>query len=216
MKYLRKFFESITKEDILDNFSFINDKLGQPSMSSSKFGNSFKWRLRWDLRMDVSELQDAKNLITKLKDITEDIDDVIAASERLGDYNFNMSLSNELVIEIVPKDTGDNTFEFIKKYDSRCLYVYINEVERFFNSYGVRVTKTDADSSHNEISETNELDIYLSHSNNEAINRFKLLFDEEFQQKSEDIDREYYVHGGSTIITITPQEEKAYVDIAYK
>jgi hypothetical protein len=215
MKHLKKFNESVSKEDILDNFSFINDKLGQPSISSSKFANSLKWRLRWDLQIDITVLQDAKELIAKLKDITEDIDDVISASDRLGDYNFNMSLGNELVVEIVPKDTGDDTFEFIDKYHFRALYLYKNEIERFFNSYGIRVTKMDLDSNFNEITETNELEIYLSHFNNEANNRFQQLLYNELSQKSEDIDREYEIYSSGNIITIRPEEEKAFVELSY-
>ena len=217
MKFLKKFNESqINKEDILDNFAYLNDKLGEPRISSSEFANSKKWRLCWNLRIDISILQDAKTLIEKLKSITEEVDDIISASERFSDYNFNMSLTDELIIEIVPKDTGVDSYEFIKGYEFRTLLIYKNEIERFFNSYGVRVTKMDLDSSYNEITETNDLDIYLSHVNHEANNRFRELFSQELEQKADSIDREYYVaSGSSTIISITPNEEKAVIDLVY-
>ena len=70
-----------------------------------------------------------------------------------------MSLTNSLRIELVPKDTGDNTFNFIKGYESRQLYVRINEVERFFNSRGLRVVKWDNESSYDEANQTNKLEI---------------------------------------------------------
>ena len=47
------------------------------------------------------------------KEIVEEIDDVLSAADRLENYNINMSLTNSLRIELVPKDTGDNTFKFI-------------------------------------------------------------------------------------------------------
>jgi hypothetical protein len=135
MKHLRKFNESFEdeKRDILDNFEFISDKLGEPDCYSSKYGDSKKWSISWNINLDLSVLQEAHQLIEKLKDIVEDIDDVLAASDRLETYNINMSLTDKLKIELVPKDTGDNTFKFIKGYESRSLYVRINEFERFFN-----------------------------------------------------------------------------------
>ena len=41
MKHLRRFFESveISKEDILENFLYITDKLGEPNVYSNKFGD---------------------------------------------------------------------------------------------------------------------------------------------------------------------------------
>lgn len=216
MKHLRKFNESIiTKEDILDNFAYLNDKLGEAHITTSKFGNSVKWKLVWSLGIDMSVLQDAKNLIQKIKEITEEVDEVISASERFSEYNFNMSLSDRLVIEIVPKDTGETNFKFISKYEYRSLYVYANEIERFFNSYGVRVTKMELDQSYNEITETNDLDIHLSHLNPDAVNRFKELFNQELQAMANEIDREYGVYGNGTIITINPNEEKAGVELTY-
>ena len=139
MKHLKKFNESVEdeKRDILDNFEFISDKFGEPDCYSSKYGDSKKWSISWNIKLDLSVLQEAHQLIKKLKDIVEDIDDVLAASDRLETYNINMSLTDNLKIELVPKDTGDNTFKFIKGYESRQLYVRINEVERFFNSSGL-------------------------------------------------------------------------------
>ena len=91
MKHLKKFFEAtdFTKEDILENFLFITDKLGEPEIFSSKFGTSLKWTIRWDIKLDLSVLQEASDLITKLKELTEDIDDVLAAADRIGEYNIN-------------------------------------------------------------------------------------------------------------------------------
>ena len=72
-----------------------------------------------------------------------------------------MSLTDKLKIELVPKDTGGNTFKFIKGYNGRSIYVIINEIERFFNSKGIRVVKWDNESSFDE-NKTNELEIFLN------------------------------------------------------
>ena len=212
MKHLKRFFEStdFSKEDILENFLFITDKLGDPEIYSSKFGNSSKWIIRWDLKIDLSVLQEASELISKLKELTEDIDDVLAAADRIGEYNINMSITDILILEMVPKDTGNNEFNFIKGYDSRILYVRKNEIERFFNSRGIRVVKWDNESSYNEYNQTNDLDIHLSKNDIEVTDDFKRLVNIELRRID---DREYECSGGGSVISICSLEEKAYVEM---
>jgi len=212
MKHLKRFFEStdFSKEDILENFLFITDKLGDPEIYSSKFGNSSKWIIRWDLKIDLSVLQEASELISKLKELTEDIDDVLTAADRIGEYNINMSITDLLILEMVPKDTGNNEFNFIKGYDSRILYVRKNEIERFFNSRGIRVVKWDNESSYNEYNQTNDLDIHLSKNDIEITDDFKRLVNIELRRID---DREYECSGGGSVISICSLEEKAYVEM---
>jgi hypothetical protein len=212
MKHLRKFNESseVDKRDILDNFDFISDKFGEPEIGSYNYGSSKKWVLSWNINLDLSVLQEAHQLIEKLKDIVEDIDDVLAASDRLETYNINMSLTDKLKIELVPKDSGDNTFNFIKGYEGRQLYVKINEVERFFNSRGIRVVKWDNESSYNEYNETNDLEIFLNKRDNVITSEFYRLIMAELNLIK---DREYQVRTQGDSVVIYPTEEKSYVEI---
>ena len=212
MKHLKNFNESVEdeKRDILDNFEFISDKFGEPDCYSSKYGDSKKWSTSWNIKLDLSVLQEAHQLIKKLKDIVEDIDDVLAASDRLEKFNINMSLTDKLKIELVPKDTGDNTFKFIKGYESRQLYVRINEVERFFNSRGLRVVKWDNESSYDEGNQTNDLEIVLNKRDNQIMAEFHDLVMAELNLID---DREYVVRTQGDSIVIYPNEEKSYVEI---
>jgi hypothetical protein len=215
MKHLKKFFESneTEKEDILENFISISDKFGEPEIYSTNFGSNKKWSLFWNINLNLSVLQESQQLIKKLKDITEDIDDVLEASSRLESYNINMSLTDKLKIELVPKDTGDNTFKFIKGYESRQLYVRINEVERFFNSRGLRVVKWDNESSFDEVNQTNKLEISLNKRDNNVNHEFYRLIMVELNL-IEDRDYQMYVNGND--IVIYPDEEKAYVEVTNK
>ena len=212
MKHLKRFNESKEDEklDILDNFAYITDKLGEPSIGSHSYGSGTKWNLSWDIKLDLSVLQEATQLIQKLKDITEEIDDVLSAADRLENYNINMSLTNSLRIELVPKDTGDNTFKFIKGYESRALYVRINEVERFFNSRGLRVVKWDNESSYDEVNQTNKLEISLNKMDNQITSEFYLLIMAELNL-IKDRDYQMYVNGNNVVIY--PDEEKAYIEV---
>ncbi len=218
MKHLKKFFESKDEEinDILDNLVYINDSFGNPDIDSYRIGNGKKYILKWNLGMDFSHLQDAKSMIQKLKLITENIEDVLAAEERLGNWNFSMSISDELRIELNPKDLGEEQYEFISKYEWRTLYVFKNEIERFFNSKGMRVTKWDLDSSFDEYSERNDLEIYLDKEDYLVTGEFTRLFEEELARKQNEIDREYEVSGSGDYITIRSIEEKSAIDLTRK
>lgn len=213
MKHLKKFNESSSedfKQDILDNFAYITDKFGEPNIGYHSYGKGTKWNLSWDIKLDLSVLQEANQLVQKLKDIVEDIDDVLSAGDRLEDYNINMSLTNNLRIELVPKDTGDNTFKFIKGYESRALYVRINEVERFFNSRGLRVVKWDNESSYDEGNKTNYLEIVLNKRDNQIMAEFHDLVMAELNLID---DREYVVRTQGDSVVIYPNEEKSYVEL---
>ena len=212
MKHLKRFNESKEDEklEILENFTYITDKFGQPGIGSHNYGKKTKWILSWNIRLNLSVLQEATQLIQKLKDIVEDIDDVISAADRLENYNINMSLTDELRIELIPKDTGDNTFKFIKGFEGRQLYVRMNEVERFFNSRGLRVIKWNNESSYNEYNETNDLEIVLN-KRDDLINAE--FYDLIMAELSLIDDREYQVRSEGNSIVIYPVEEKSYVEV---
>ena len=67
MKHLKRFNESKEDEklDILENFAYITDKFGQPDISSSNYGTGTKWNISWDIKLDLSVLQEATQLIQK-------------------------------------------------------------------------------------------------------------------------------------------------------
>ena len=210
MKHLKRFNES--KEDeklnILDNFTYITDKLGEPSVGYHSYGSGTKWNLSWDIKLNLSVLQEANQLIQKLKDIVEEIDDVLSAADRLENYNINMSLTNSLRIELVPKDTGDDSFNFIKRYESRALYVRINEVERFFNSRGLRVVKWDNESSFDEVNQTNKLEISLNKREDGVTAEFYNLVMAELNLIK---DKDYQMYVNCNDVLIYPDEENAFV-----
>lgn len=86
----------------------------------------------------------------------------------------------------------------------------MNEVERFFNSKGVRVVKWDNESSYSEFNQTNELEIFLSKIDNQINAEFYNLIMSELNLID---DREYQVRYQGTSIFIYPDEEKAYVEV---
>ena len=218
MKHLKKFLESSNQDlnDILENLAYICDAFGQPSIGTYRIGKGEKYTLTWSLGIDFSHLQDAKSMVQKLKLITENIEDVLAAEDRLGNWNFSMSISDRLRIELNPKDLGEEEYEFISKYEWRTLYVFKNEIERFFNSKGMRVTRWDLDGSFDEYNERNDLEIYLDKEDYLVTEEFTRLFEEELARKQNEIDREYEVYDGGDYVAIRSIEEKSAIDTTIK
>ncbi len=212
MKHLKKFFESFqetSKEEIMDSLLSINDELGEPNISQAKYGKLNKWRISWDLNLNLTYLQSLSDVSSKIKSLSEFIVDIESAASRLEDYDFNISLSDKLVIELTPKESGNQEFEFIKRYDARVLNIIKSEIERFFRSRGVNVLNWEEN--HDEGNETGDVLIALSDSNYSS--EFKELFTQELERKSEDIHREYMCHYSGNDILIYPTEEKAYVQL---
>ncbi len=212
MKHLKKIFEAsgITKEDILENFIYITDKFGEPTVTSSAYGNLVKWTISWNIQLNLSVLQEADKFISKLRDLVEDIDDVLAARDRLENYNINISLDNKLKLELLPKDTGGGDYKFISHYEWRTIYVRINEVERFLNSKGIRVLKyVETDDGWDQGS----LLIYFSKLDTDVIPEICRLINNELQQIE---DREYECEYHNDHLLIFPLGEKSYVGVTTK
>lgn len=218
MKFLRKFNESSSdiKEDILENFMSITDKFGEPRCISTNFGTSTKWTLEWTIQsLDFSMMQPIDDVISNLKRLTQDIDDIVDASSRLTHFDLNMSIGRKLIIELLPKSSGDSDFQFINGYGARTLSLDANDIERFFKSRGVTVSKFDIDSSYSEFNETNDLEIFLNIPNSSAREEFRDLFEAELEIKTRelDINRTFTVNLSTSKVRIQPNEEKTYIDL---
>lgn len=212
MKYLKKIFESfdeLSKDEILDNFLSINDELGEPTINTSKYGKLTKWRIVWRLDLNLSHLQPLEIVANRIKNIGELVVDIQSAASRFEDYEINISLSDKLIIEITPKESGDDKFEFIVGYQWRTLNINKSEIERFFRSRGVNILNWEE--TYDEAYEKGDVEIDFSPSDGNALMEFKRIFKQELKLKEEDIDREYLCDLSTNHIIIYSTEEKAYV-----
>jgi len=219
MKYLKKIFEDKTDDpvykDLLDCLVYINDKFGQPSIYSTKYGNSNVWNVRWEIKIDFSEFNDAETMISKLRDIVEDIDDVLATGEKLEDFIVDMAIvGTELKLRFTPKDTGDDNYKFIVGQEWREIKLNITEITRFFGKHGIKVIKVD-DTDYNEISEQSSVTIYLDKEDGVERDEFSQKFySEKTQMQSQgELDREFEMSIDRKKIEIYPTEEKTYIVI---
>jgi hypothetical protein len=220
MKHLRKFNESYvedTKRNIIDNFSFIIDTLGEPVITNKNWGDKHKWTIKFDLKMDISIMNNALDAINKLKSITEDIEDIISASERLSDYYFQMSIKNHLIIEMIPKVEKSENYNFIIGQNWREIQLDSSEIEKFFRSNDINlIKKWIDDDSYIEITETCASYFKFDKFDNTVFSEFIEKFNNEVNSKLDtgEIDREIVAeYNGSKTIQIFPTYEKTYVDL---
>ena len=219
MKYLKKIFEDKTDDpvykDLLDCLVYINDKFGQPSIYSTKYGNSNVWNVRWEIKMDFTEFNDAETMISKLRDLVEDIDDVLTTGDKLEDYTVDMALvGTELKLRFTPKDAGDDSYKFIVQQEWREIKLNITEITRFFNKNGIKVIKVD-DTDYNEISEQSSVTIYFDKADNVVFADFRQRFEREKKQMEDsgELDRPFEISFGGGNLYIYPEEEKTYIVI---
>jgi len=219
MKYLKKIFEDNQDDpvykDLLDHLVYINDKFGQPSIYSKKYGNSNVWNVRWEIKMDFTEFNDAETMISKLRDLVEDIDDVLTTGDKLEDYTVDMALvGTELKLRFTPKDAGDDNYKFIVGQEWREIKLNIIEITRFFNKNGIKVIKVD-DSDYNEITEQSSVTIHFDKSDNVVFGDFRQRFEREKKQMEDsgELDRPFEISLSHTSLHIYPEEEKTYIVI---
>jgi hypothetical protein len=214
MKHLRKFNESYvedTKSDIIENFSYIIDTLGEPVITNKNWGDKHKWIIKFDLQMDISIMNNALDVISKLKSITEDIEDIISASERLSDYYFQMSIKDYLIIEMIPKVEKSENYNFIIGQNWREIQLDSSEIEKFFRSNDINlIKKWIDDDNYIEISETCASYFKFDKFDNTIFAEFIQKFNNEFEEK--EIDRNIVAeYNGDKTIQIFPTDEKTYV-----
>lgn len=157
-------------------------------------------------------MNNALDVISKLKTITEDIEDVISASERLSDYYFQMSIKDNLIIEMIPKVVKNATYNFILGQNWREVQLNLVDIEKFFSSSGINlIKKWQDDDNYVEVSETCASYFKFDKFDNGVFAEFIQKFNNEFATKADndELDREIVAeYNGNNTIHIFPIEEK--------
>jgi len=214
MKHLTRFNESKKDElqNIEDNFQYINDLFGKPDIKSDKWGEKHKWVFTWDIDFNFTIKNDVSSTIEKLNKIINELEDIIAAKDRLiDDYNLQMSLTDKLVVDVTPNETGNNSYNFIKGGEWRAIFISISEVERFFKSNGFNIVKIKND--YIDGMETQDLVIYLDKITRSIFDDFNKLIIDELDEcyKNNKLDRKFELYREGTKIVMYPENEKTYI-----
>lgn len=210
MKHLKKFNESI-QQDIFDNFAFIIDTLGDPKIDREKWGDDDKWTLIWDIGLDLTIMNEVSKVIEKLSVIISEMEDIISAKERLTDYNFGISLTNVLKVQLTPKETGSDDYNFIIDQNWGRIKLNITDIERCLASKGIKIKKVEQD--YIEISENSSIKVEYENFNYEKFKEFLDIFTSQLNaaHENEVIDRDIDISYGPTAMEIYPIEEKTFL-----
>lgn len=216
MKHL-KFFNESKKliNDIASSFQFINDEYGSPKILTAKYGKEHKFTFGWFLGNSITAIQPIDVTLKKVKTLHDLLLDVKSASSMFDEYDFNVQIGLNLVVEVVPKLKSEEDFEFIEKYDYRTLRIYKNEIDRFLKSRGAHIYNWEE--TWDDYINSAEVIITINSDADSAAQEFKELFEAELQRKESEIEREYYcsVESGSSqiVITITSNDEKSNIEL---
>lgn len=217
MKHL-KFFNESKKliNDIASNFQFINDEYGSPKILTAKYGKEHKFTFGWFLGNSITAIQPIDITLKKIKTLHDLLLDVKSASSMFDEYDFNVQIGLNLVVEVVPKLKSEEDFEFIEKYDYRTLRIYKNEIDRFLKSRGAHIYNWEE--KYDDYLESAEVIISINSDSISAAEQFREMFEAELQLKQSEIEREYYCsidsEGSSQIfITITSNDEKSNIEL---
>lgn len=210
MKHLKKFNESL-QQDILDNFAFIIDTLGDPKIYREKWGSDDKLTLTWEIGLDLTKMNEASEVIEKLSVIVTEMEDIISAKERLSNYNFGISLTNVLKVQVIPKETGADDYNFIIGQNGREVKLNMTDIERCLTSKGIKVKKVELD--YNEILETSTIRVEYENYNYDKFKEFLDLFQSQLHTayETDKINHDIDISYGSKAIEIYPMEEKTYI-----
>jgi hypothetical protein len=212
MKYLKKIFESsTTKEQILQNFVFINDEFGPADIKFDKFGDDFKWWIKWPLDINFKYNNPLDDVSKKIEILAELMQDIKSASSRLDNYEFTISIGAYLCIQLTPKVIEATTFDFIQDVHSRTLFLNITEIEKFFRIRNINILNTEE--TFDEPNERGDVEITLTANDGSATSEFKRLFNIELKEKNT-TSREFQCSVATDFITIYTMEDKGYVSLS--
>lgn len=227
MRHLKKYkiFESSDDsfyQDLLDNFSYITDNLGEPHIDKIKWANSFKWIFSWNLGINLNEFHSPTEIVNKLNIILTDFEDVVSAESRIEDHEVKMLITNErLKVSITPLDTGDSNYEFIKRQDGRDIIINVSDIERYLKSKGISVKNIEED--YQESLQMSKIHIETSEILRGEADELKGMFEDEVRSKyirlqsgypdpdSGKIDRDVQISVGSKGLVIYSDDEKTYI-----
>lgn len=222
MKHLKKFNESLeekrkVREDIIDNFIHISDLLGEPNITSEKWGVLYKWIITWETGIDLTIMNDVEIVITKLKTILDELDDVLSAEDRLTDYIFKMVFTKHLTIELTPKDLGpdDGKNNFIKREDGRLIEVNIVNIERYFKKKGFNLIKKWE--TNDEAAEmAGNCSVYIKFDKTVStivMDEFQELINNGLLSGGRNQPGDIYVYKNGSTLVISPDIEKTYITL---
>lgn len=203
--------ESKNFEELEDHFVPIYDILGQPSISTLKFGEKEGYIFKWKLNFEIENYNGSKEISEVMK-IFQCIQTISQSTKRILDFDVEFKINDGLYVRLTPQSSDtDAEYKFIVKQEYRQIILDYGMIAKFFKDRGYSIRNTRIED--NEYEETSS--IYITTDAPDYItNQFEDLFLSEFNYEyidEENINRRLGCTADGGMIFIYPEEEKTYV-----
>jgi hypothetical protein len=204
--------ESQSFEELEDHFIQIYDILGQPKISTLKFGETNGYVFKWNLNFEIENYNGLKE-ISNILSVFECIKTVSQSTKRILEFDVDFKLqSNVLFIRLTPHSSdSDSDYKFIIGQDWRTITLDYGQIAKFFKDQGYSIKNTRNED--NEYEEKSSL--YITTDAPDYITKkFENAFLSEFNYEyndEESINRNISCSADGGIIYIFPEDEKTFI-----
>lgn len=208
---IKKFNESTEFEEIEDTLLEIYDLLGEPRKTDYNVGKKIAYTLSWDLGFTISEYNGSKelDLITKVFDVLKTIK---SSQSRISDYDVEFKLTSSLIVRLTPhSDEVSSSYKFFIKQEWRSVVFSYGEIAKFLKDRGYRIKDTDVEEYN--YGDNSSVSISTDAPGEVMVELATMISNELEALDNEDYDRSVFVTGGVNSLSITPEEEKCYVEL---
>lgn len=208
---IKKFNESTEFEEIEDTLLEIYDLLGEPRKTEYNVGKKIAYTLSWDLGFTISEYNGSKelDLITKVFDVLKTIK---SSQSRISGHDVEFKLTSSLIVRLTPhSDEVSSSYKFFIKQEWRSVVFSYGEIAKFLKDRGYRIKNTDVE----EYNYGDNSSVFIStDAPGEVMVEIANMISNELEAlDNEDYDRPVLITGGVNSLSITPEEEKCYVEL---
>lgn len=208
---LKRFNESVEFEEIEDTLLDIYDFLGEPRKEEYKVGDKNAYTLKWNLGFQVDEFNGVDKLekITKVFDI---IKSIRSSQSRISGYDIEFKITHQLIIRLTPhSDEISDSYKFFIKQDGRVVMFSYGEISKFLKDRGYRIKDTDVEVYN--LDDNSSVSISTDAPSEIMVELATMITTELEALDEDDYDRPVFVTGGTRSLSITPEEEKCYVEL---
>lgn len=208
---IKKFNESSEFEEIEDTLLEIYDLLGDPNKSEYSVGNKMAYTLSWKLGFTISDYNGSKELevMSKVFDVLKTIK---SSQARVSGYDVEFKITDYLFIRLTPhSDEVSSSYKFFIKQEWRAVIFSYGEISKFLKDRGYRIKDTEVE----EYNYGDNSSVSIStDAPREVMMELATMISNELESlDSDEYDRPVYVTSGLGILSITPENEKCYVEL---
>lgn len=208
---IKKFNESTQFEDIEDTLLEIYDLLGEPRKSEYNVGEKIAYTLTWDLGFTIFEYNGSKELDLMSK-VFDALKTIKSSQSRISDYDIEFKLNSSLFIRLTPhSDEVSSSYNFFVKQDGRQVIFSYGEISKFLKDRGYRIKDTDVEEYN--LGDNSSVEISTDAPREIMVELATMITTELEALDEDDYDRPVFVTGGTRSLSITPEEEKCYVEL---